>query len=71
VEKKIAMIHEDKVYNLRGALFGMLSTSIAPAILNIKWENVGTAIVVAIVGSITGYYCTKFIRWFDKKITNK
>jgi mannitol-specific phosphotransferase system IIBC component len=71
VEKLNKMMHEDTVYNLRGALFGTISTSLAPAILNIHWENVSTAVVVAIVGSITGYFTTKFVRWFDKKITRK
>jgi hypothetical protein len=65
------MIHEETVYNLRGALFGMAGVQTAQLAFQINWGNFVTGCLVAIMAPILGYFTTKAIRHIERKFKPK
>jgi hypothetical protein len=57
-------MHEEAVYNLRGALFGMVG-------VQINWGNLVTGCLVAVMAPILGYFTTKIIRHIERKLKDK
>jgi hypothetical protein len=64
-------MHEEAVYNLRGALFGMVGVQTAQLAFQINWGNLVTGCLVAVMAPILGYFTTKIIRHLERKLKDK